>query len=238
MNAELPVLERTDGSAPSTAAERDFPACWLEIGVYGKGDCPDLPKYVHCRNCPVYSDAGVRLLDRLLPEGYRREWTAHFAQEAKAAPPARTSAVVFRISAEWLALPTQAFQEVAERRRIQSLPHRRQGIVLGLVNIRGELLICISLGRLLGLEKRAAGETHRTVYERLLVVNWEGNRLVFPVDEVEGIYRFQARELKEPPATLAKFSLSHTQGLLLRQQRTVGVLNAASLFPALNRSLS
>src|SRR5438445_8021579 len=66
-------------------------------------------------------------------------------------PPARTSAVIFRIHSEWLALPTEAFQEVAERRRIHSLPHRRNGVVLGLVNIRGELLICVDLGRVLGI---------------------------------------------------------------------------------------
>ena len=36
-------------------------------------------------------------------------------------------------------------------RLIHSLPHRRQGIVLGLVNVRGELLICVSLARLLGI---------------------------------------------------------------------------------------
>ena len=97
------------------------------------------------------------MLDRpLLPE-YRREWTEHFAQPKQLAAPARASALVFRINAEWLALPTQAFQEVAERRPVHSLPHRRQGIVLGLVNIRGELLICVSLGHLLGLERTPLG---------------------------------------------------------------------------------
>src|SRR5215471_11184069 len=153
MKTDLPVLDRPSAQALSSVAEQELRACWLEIGVYGKADCPELRKYVHCRNCPVYSSAGVRLLDRPLPEGYRVEWAAHYAEEEKHAPQARNSAVVFRISTEWLALPTEAFQEVAERRAIHSLPHRRQGIVMGLVNIRGELLICIALERLLGLDK-------------------------------------------------------------------------------------
>src|SRR5438045_1523494 len=130
-------------------------ACWHKIGVYGDGSCPELKRFIHCRNCPVYSNAGLQLLDRPLPADYRRERTAHFAQEKKLPPPARTSALLFRLAAEWLALPTHAFQEVAERRPIHSLPHRRQGPVLGLVNIRGELLICVALGRLLGLGKIA-----------------------------------------------------------------------------------
>ena len=43
------------------------------------------------------------------------------------------------------------YEEIAERRSLHSLPHRRRGIVMGIVNIRGELLICASLGKLLGL---------------------------------------------------------------------------------------
>src|SRR2546423_6970639 len=94
-----------DGESPGPG---DIRACWLEIGLYGDGSCPELQKHIHCRNCPVYSSAGVRLLDRPLPEGYRGEWTAHFAREKqKQIPPARTSAVIFRVHSEWLALPTQ-----------------------------------------------------------------------------------------------------------------------------------
>ena len=195
-------------------------------------------RFIHCHNCPVYSKAGVQLLDRpLLPE-YRRAWTEHFAQEKKLAVPARTSALLFRIHAEWLALPTQAFQEVAERRPVHSLPHRRQGIVLGLVNVRGELLICVSLGHLLGLDEPPHRDTPRTTYDRLLVAKWDGHRLVFPADEVRGIHRFQTPELQEPPATLAKSKLSYTQGILHWQGRAVGLLDADLLFSSLNRSLT
>src|SRR5206468_4157321 len=142
--------------------------------------------FVHCRNCPVYSHAGARLLSRALPPGYQREWTAHFARKKALATPGKISTLLFRLSNEWLALPTQAFQEVAERRLIHSLPHRRQGIVLGLANVRGELVICVSLGRALGVEKILPRQPLRTIYDRLLVANWDGQRLAFPVEEVHG----------------------------------------------------
>jgi chemotaxis-related protein WspD len=213
-------------------------ACWNEIGVQGNASCPQLAQVIHCHNCPVYSKAGVQLLDRpLLPE-YRRAWTEHFALEKKLAVPAKTSALLFRINAEWLALPTPAFQEVAERRPVHSLPHRRQGIVLGLVNVRGELLICVSLGRLLGLDRSPLRESHRLAYDRLLVAKWNSHRFVFPADEVRGIHRFQTPELQEPPATLAKSKLSYTRGILCWQDRTVGLLDADLLFSSLNRSLT
>jgi len=251
-----------DGMAEvlTPGADVDLRTCWSEIGVQGDGSCPKLQEFIHCRNCPVYSNAGVQLLNRPLPPDYRQEWTEHFARKKKTAAPARISAVLFRIESEWLALPTPAFQEVAERRLIHSLPHRRSGLVLGLANVRGELLICVSLGRLLGLEKKRLAEGRQSVrqsgggllgpenqrtgaprrglFERLLVVNWEGSRLAFPVDEVHGILRFEAQELKEPPATVAKSNSSYTQGILHWQGRAVGFLNAGVLFPTLDRSLA
>ena len=238
-------LAATDSAAlsgppgpPGNSQAAEVCGCWNEIGVQGNASCPELQSFVHCRNCPVYSNAAVKLLDRPLLPQYRREWTEHFARPKQLAAPAKTSALLFRINAEWLALPTQAFQEVAEHRLVHSLPHRRQGIVLGLVNIRGELLICVSLGHLLELEQLPPGEKLRRTYDRLLVTSWDGYRLVFPADEVRGIHRFQMPELKEPPATLAKSNLSYTQGLLYWQGRAVGFLDANRLFSALNRSLT
>jgi chemotaxis-related protein WspD len=212
-------------------------ACWNEIGMQGDASCGKLQEVVHCRNCPVYSTAGVRLLDRpLLPE-YRRAWTEHFAQQKAPVAPAKQSVLLFRLKAEWLALPAQVFQEVAEQRVVHSLPHRRQGIVLGLVNVRGELAMCVSLGRLLGLEQTLFGEAPGPTYDRLLVASWDGDRFVFPADEVRGIHRFQTADLTEPPATLAKSRLSYTQGILQWQGRSVGLLDADLVFSALNRSL-
>ena len=212
--------------------------CWNKIGVYGEGTCVELAEFIHCRNCPVYSKGGRQLLDRSPPTGYQHEWTEHFAREKHVAAPAKASGLLFRIGNEWLALPTQAFQEVAERRAIHSLPHRRQGIVLGLANVRGELVICVSLGRLLGIDKDAARQTLRTIYDRLLVIHWDGQRLAFPVDEVQGTYRFELRELKPPPATVSESSQTYSQGILHWKSHAVGYLEAERLFSALNRSLT
>jgi len=224
-------------TAPFRVEETIY-ACWNEIGVYGNSACKELSQFIHCRNCPVYSQAGAQLLDRALPVEYKREWTEHFAREKRLNIAGKLSALVFRLSDEWLALPTQAFQEVAERRLIHSLPHRRQAIVLGLANIRGELVICVSLGRLLGIEKLAVRQTLRTVYDRLLVLNWDGQRLCFPVEEVFGIHRFDSQQIKPCPAIGSQSAQSYSKGILQWEDRTVGFLDADALFSTLNRSLT
>lgn len=264
-NDDSPVaeLQLADGGSDVPAQVHD---CWSTIGVSGNGTCRELQKFIHCRNCPVYSAAGIQLLDRPLTADYRRERTGHYAEVKKTTRPAKTSLVIFRLGLEWLALPTTAFQEVAERRFMHTLPHRRRTLVLGLVNVRGELLICASLARLLGLAEEdgrwqmenGGGVPGRSsirhspssfLFERLLVANWNGHRLAFPVDEVFGIQRFHVDEMKEPPATISKSALTYTQGIfawpVLRsdtaeggREHSVGFLNAELLFSALDRSLT
>ncbi len=229
-------------ATPSTdaVARNEFQQanCWNRLGVYGDGSCPELPRLLHCRNCPVYSSAATQLLNQPLPPGYRQERSRQFAAERLAGESTKASSVIFRVRAEWLALPTEAFQEVAERRPIHSLPHRRQSIVLGLANVRGERLVCVSLGHLLGLERDIGLlGTLRSAYHRLLVVNWEDGRLAFPVDEVHGPHRFHPQELKPPPATLEKAGAALVRGILRCQERAVGLLDADALFSTLNRSL-
>jgi chemotaxis-related protein WspD len=212
--------------------------CWNQIGVQGDQSCPQLAKHVHCHNCPVYSAAAAHFLDRPFTPDYRRDWTAHFAQEKQIAIPAKTSAVIFRIATEWLAMPTHAFQEISERRTMHSLPHRRRGVVLGIVNIRGELLICASLGRLLGLESTAHLQRARSTFDRLLVAEWNAQRFAFPVDEVHGVHRFHSADLREPPATVSRSGLNCAAGIFPWRNFAVGFLDPESLFAALNRNLS
>jgi chemotaxis-related protein WspD len=225
-----------DGESVSIADGVDI--CWQRIGIFGNATCPELPKVIHCRNCPVYSLAAHRLLDRPVPEEYRREWSVHYAQEEKAGAPARSSAVLFRLGDEWLAFPTEAFQEVAERRQVHSLPHQRDGMVRGLVNIRGELLICVSLARLLGIEPSEWEANDCLICERFMTVAWEGSRLVFPVNEVHGVERFHLEELRAPPAALARSSAHHARGIFLWQDKPVGLLDPAAIFNSCHRSLS
>jgi chemotaxis-related protein WspD len=71
----------------------------------------------------------------------------------------------------------------------------------------------------------------------MLVIQQNGDRSVCPVDEVHGMERFDLRDLKEVPATLAGAPVSYIKAVLFWRRRSVGVLDAELLFHALNRSL-
>jgi chemotaxis-related protein WspD len=214
--------------------------CWNRIGVHGDRSCPALVQHVHCRNCPVYSAAALLLLDRDIPVAEAPTKPALISTDDEVVDPAATSVVIFRVGAEWLALPTAVVSEVAELRPIHSLPHRRNGFVLGVTNGRGELLPCVALARMLGIEPsdpaRATEDRHRA-QARLLVIRRGQLRAACPVEDIHGVHRFRASDLKDRPATVARTS-SHTSAVATWRDRTVGVLDEGSLFAALERSLA
>lgn len=234
--APRPITGSVPGTMTSSAESLD--ACWSRVGVTGDASCPELATHIHCRNCPAYARAGALLLNRPLPPEYRREWTAHVAGLKQRAGATDSSATLFRIGNEWLALNTALVQEVAEHRPLHSLPHRRLGIVLGLVNVRGELVICVSLARLLQLDRDVNRERARRSYHRLIVFNPETGRFAFPVDEVHGVHRFNRAELQPPPATVARDQHTMTLGLLTWRAQTVGYLDGAALGQSLNEHCS
>jgi len=218
----------------------DVVPCWREIGVRGDSSCPKLAEHVHCRNCPVYSAAALHLLDvELFPDDLT-EATRHVAERPSLAALDTLSLVIFRLGSESLGLPTRGFREIASERVIHALPHRRSGLLLGLANVRGELLVCISLERMLGLEPKrdpSTSEKARRAPRRLLVLEHERHAAACPVDEVRGVQRFHTRELKGVPATVAKATATYTKAVLPWQEGPVGVLDFELLFYKLNRGL-
>jgi chemotaxis-related protein WspD len=228
--------------------------CWNRIGTRGDGSCPKLAEHSRCLNCPVFEQAAARLLDRPVddaelarsatatPNAQSREHTASTRETPDAGDTVETateSALVFRIADEWLGLPTAALRQVDDIRPIHSLPHRRNRVVLGLVNIRGALTVAASLGELLHLDRTAVSGkyTSSNGYARMLVAAHRGEPVAFPVDEVEGVVRFAASALLPVPTTLAHAGASHARGVLAWRDRSVGLLDTDRVFESLARSL-
>jgi chemotaxis-related protein WspD len=207
--------------------------CWKRIGTWGDRSCPELKTYLHCRNCPVYSVGASRLLDVEVSEAYLAGHARHYAAAKRESRHGVRSVVIFRLAGEWLALPTSVFREVAPLRPVHSLPHRQDRVVTGLVNIRGELLICVSLAAILDLA--VAPATERTA--RLAVVSRDGDRFVFQADEIAGLHRYDDADLGPVPATLIHSQSTYTRGMLSWREHPVGLLDDQLLFYTLSRTL-
>jgi chemotaxis-related protein WspD len=214
--------------------------CWNRMGVQGDGSCPELKSYIHCRNCPVFENAGRTLLDREPPGDYLQEQTDLLSHEKETTVWQAHAVTVFRVQGEWLALPARLLVEIVGVCPIRTIPHRTNDILLGLVKVRGEIHLAFSLANLLGIEAPAAQSIPAVARSlpRFVVVKWNRCTWVFPADAVRGLHRFRAEEVQPKPSTVAKALPTFTKGLLSLEGSQVGLLDEDLLFQALERSIS
>ncbi|MDX8381046.1 MAG: chemotaxis protein CheW [Ghiorsea sp.] len=213
--------------------------CWRRIGVRGDKSCPELKVNQHCHNCDVYARAGRQLLDRKLPNDHIQTWTKILSAPAEDLLSGKKSLFVFRIGKEWLALPTSMLVEVLEHRDIHFIPHRSNQTLLGLINVQGEMQLCFSAAKRLGIDKSKSEQNkiHQKVTSRILLVSQEGEELAFLSDEVYGVQLYHEKEVQPLPVTISSEKDSLSKGLLVWEQGHVAVLDGSLLFNALMESL-
>lgn len=223
--------------------------CWNRIGVSGDRSCPELAGVVHCRNCAVYARAGRSLLERQPPADYLATWTAVLADGGGSHRPGGSEGdervvggeqaqalMVFRVGEELLALPLKLLQEVTPPFGIHSVPGRSNGCFLGLVNIRGEILLAACLRPLLGLPPKQAATPAVDGQARMAVTAPGVEQWVIAIDEVLGIHLCRAEELQPPPVVLSA-AQALTEALFAWKGRQVALIDGARLLSTLGAQL-
>jgi chemotaxis-related protein WspD len=201
--------------------------CWNRIGVSGDRSCPELAEHVHCRNCPVFARAARSFFQRRAPDGYLEEWAAFLAETPVDESTRQAGLLLFRLGAEWLALGIGFVAEVTTPRPVHRVPHRTNAVFSGLVNLRGQLQLCVSLPGLLHIEPSDPVEAP-PANPRLVVIGHAGETWAFPAEEVAGVFEV-------PPSAIAKVPFS--RGVFAwGEGRSVDVLDEPRVFEAL-RSL-
>ena len=189
--------------------------CWNHIGVSGDRTCPELSSFIHCRNCPVFAAAARTFFDRPAPEGYLADWSLWLARsvgrnagekqgdEGENEPQSheeKVSVLIFRLGTEWLAFHTRTVAEVTTPRPVHRVPHRTNEVFLGLVNLQGQVQLCVSLHGLLGVTVVSTPARLVVLHDRNRAESW-----VFAADEVLGVqhvprgrWRRRSRNAREP----------------------------------------
>jgi chemotaxis-related protein WspD len=208
--------------------------CWKTIGVRGDNSCPRLEQYIRCLNCPVFSNAATVLLDRYALQREPSELV--YPPRAQVLP--SRSLMVFRIAGEWLALATHCLVEVAPSQAVHSVPHQRSRTLLGVANVRGTLAPCIGLHELLGIEETLGGAAPGAVgraVPRMLILAAQGGAVVAPVDEVEGVRRYEEQLIE---AGRREPGSHFTAAVIQEGPRRLRVLDEPALMAAITRSLT
>jgi chemotaxis-related protein WspD len=229
-------LESQTGSAMTLIDD-----CWNRIGVRGDASCERLALHIDCRNCPLHARAAAELLDRLQVEDVGDNWfeqTQEQAEEPQQTAADLRSLLLFRIGEEWLALPTALLEEITELRSVHRLPHRQNAIVLGITNIRGALVTCVSLAALLGISSDQQATARQELLRRMLIIRHNGQTTAFTADEVHGTLRIAASAQQAVPTTLTRAAGHFTHAVIHWNGHSVGLLDQELLFHTLDRSLA
>ena len=180
-------------------------SCWNTVGVWGNQAprCEKLSDVIHCRNCPVYYEAGRAVFEKRIPQEYIEQWTKIISGDFEPVSKISQSVISFRLHDEWFALPTRNFIEVSQVKNIHKIPHEINNLILGVVNVGGAVRLCFSLVNLLGVSTESQfKENIRGGYKRYLLIQIDDVDYVFPVDEVGSVYRYDPEDLKQVPVTI------------------------------------
>ncbi|MFY1020650.1 chemotaxis protein CheW [Ectopseudomonas khazarica] len=211
--------------------------CWNRIGVFGDKRCERLERHIHCRNCEVYGAAAIALLDRY-GSSLERDADDYGQGEAQEPTGEQRSLLIFRLGEQWLAIATRCLAEVMPVSPIHSLPHRKSTGLLGVTNVRGTLVACLSLSELLDLETDDSRQSGQRVIPRMLILESGSGPLVVPVDEVSGIQKIPLARIsnakQDDKRTISRF----TAGVLQWRGQSITLLNDEQLLQNMIGSLA
>lgn len=211
--------------------------CWNRIGVFGDKRCERLERHIHCRNCEVYGAAAIALLDRY-GSSLERDADDYGQGEEQEPVGEQRSLLIFRLGEQWLAIATRSLAEVMPVSPIHSLPHRKSTGLLGVTNVRGTLVACLSLSKLLDLETDDGRQSGQRVIPRMLILESGSGPLVVPVDEVSGIQKIPLARIsnakQDDKRTISRF----TAGVLQWQEQSITLLDDEQLLQTMIGSLT
>ena len=230
---------------PTTALTTEKPPrerpseCWKKIGVHGDNTCIELEEFIHCHNCPIFADAGRVLFQRKGNPAYLEEWRCVLATVTESKEKSDQSAVVFKVSGEWLAISSQFINEIHDVRSIHKVPHLSGKVFLGIAGIRGRLRLCFSMKGLLEIGTHSNNPDYSTekASGQARMICMEGNQgsWVFTADDIHDVVRFSLDKIQPAPATVAKSSKSFCRGLIEIDGKSVELLDEELVFHHLRK---
>jgi chemotaxis-related protein WspD len=131
-----------------------------------------------------------------------------------------------------LALSLSVVSEVTAPRPVHRVPHRTNRVFSGLVSLRGQLQLCVSLHGLLDVDP----PDEPPASPRLVLIRKDSETWAFAAEEVLGVHRVDRDRLQKVPSTLANPAGSFSRAVFdPGDGRSVDVLDEPRLFAALRR---
>jgi purine-binding chemotaxis protein CheW len=117
-------------------------------------------------------------------------------------------------------LKVQEINKLIEMTRVPQAPE----YVLGILNLRGEIVTIIDLGKKLGLKSTEISEKTRNI-----IVNSNGEHIGLMVEQISDVVQAKFEKIEAPPANIGGVQGKYFTGVLKTKDRLIGILDVGKV---------
>jgi purine-binding chemotaxis protein CheW len=117
-------------------------------------------------------------------------------------------------------LKVQEINKLIEMTRVPQAPE----YVLGILNLRGEIVTIIDLGKKLGLKSTKISEKTRNI-----IVNSNGEHIGLMVEQISDVVQAKFEKIEAPPANIGGVQGKYFTGVLKTKDRLIGILDVGKV---------
>ena len=136
----------------------------------------------------------------------------------------KISILSFQLYEELYGVELGYLTETRQSASVRMVPRAASHLV-GIINLRGELLPVVDLCPILGLPQQPL----RKIVPALLVLSFKGNKLALVADRAKDILTFHKKDIKPPPLSLDPERALFVRGVLLVENRPLTLLDVEKL---------
>jgi len=113
-------------------------------------------------------------------------------------------------------LKVQEINKLIEMTRVPQAPE----YVLGILNLRGEIVTIIDLGKKLGLKSTEMNNKTRNI-----IVNSNGEHIGLMVEQISDVIQVEWEKVEPPPSNIGKVQGKYFTGVFKTKDRLIGILD-------------
>lgn len=113
-------------------------------------------------------------------------------------------------------LKVQEINKLIEMTRVPQAPE----YVLGILNLRGEIVTIIDLGKKLGLKSTELNDKTRNI-----IVNSNGEHIGLMVEQISDVIQVEWEKVEPPPANIGDVQGKYFTGVFKTADRLIGILD-------------
>jgi len=117
-------------------------------------------------------------------------------------------------------LKVQEINKLIEMTRVPQAPE----YVLGILNLRGEIVTIIDLGKKLGLKSTEISDKTRNI-----IVNSKGEHIGLMVEKISDVVQAKFEQIEAPPANIGGVQGKYFTGVLKTKDRLIGILDVGKV---------